>query len=146
MLRPRLQESHSKQTDSYIVFLKDGNYVFCNFRNWKCSFFSCFFFQRRGVQSRKMLPYFPYRDDGKLIYRKIKCMVWQYVRTWVFEEYYRNVLWFKKKKKTNEKPNFNDTSFRLCKNMHRLTFSYDISANKSRQNKQLRRKNFRYFG
>ena len=30
------------------------------------------FKQKRGVDDKEKLPYYPYRDDGKLLYQKLK--------------------------------------------------------------------------
>ena len=37
------------------------------------------FFQKRGVDDREKLPYFPYRDDGLLIWQQIRSYVEEYV-------------------------------------------------------------------
>ena len=39
--------------------------------------------QIRGVADRKKLPYFPYRDDGYLVWKQIKSFVKDYVRLYV---------------------------------------------------------------
>ena len=39
----------------------------------------CDCFQARGIDDRKKLPYFPYRDDGELIYKATEDLVKDYV-------------------------------------------------------------------
>ena len=59
---------------------------------WKNS--SLFLFQTRGVADRKKLPYFPYRDDGGLVWKQVKSFVKDYVRLYVQSrpiEYFVNI-------------------------------------------------------
>ena len=43
------------------------------------SLFSFSYYQARGIDDRKKLPYFPYRDDGELIYKAMEDLVKDYV-------------------------------------------------------------------
>lgn len=36
-------------------------------------------FQKRGVDDQEKLPYFPYRDDGYLIWKQLQSYVQEYV-------------------------------------------------------------------
>lgn len=42
------------------------------------------FLQHRGVDDKTKLPYFPYRDDGEVIFSAIEAMVKEYVEQCVF--------------------------------------------------------------
>ena len=50
-------------------------------RNWSqnLSFLAVLFQQRRGLDDKELLPYFPYRDDGEQILEVIENMVKEYV-------------------------------------------------------------------
>ena len=40
--------------------------------------------QARGIDDRSKLPYFPYRDDGEVIYQAMEDLVNDYVNLWVY--------------------------------------------------------------
>ena len=48
-------------------------------RSQNPSFPVVFFQQRRGLDDKELLPYFPYRDDGEQILEVIENMVKEYV-------------------------------------------------------------------
>ena len=41
------------------------------------------FYQARGIDDRNKLPYFPYRDDGEIIYKAIEDLMKDIVNLWV---------------------------------------------------------------
>ena len=43
------------------------------------SFFTFYVSQKRGVDDRNSLPFFPYRDDGEVMYDAIGAMVKDYI-------------------------------------------------------------------
>lgn len=45
--------------------------------------FSGLFYQARGIDDRNKLPYFPYRDDGEIIYKAIEDLMKDIVNLWV---------------------------------------------------------------
>ena len=45
--------------------------------------FSGLFYQARGIDDRSKLPYFPYRDDGEIIYIAIEDLMKDIVNLWV---------------------------------------------------------------
>ena len=45
--------------------------------------FSGLFYQARGIDDRNKLPYFPYRDDGEIIYKAIEDLIKDIVNLWV---------------------------------------------------------------
>ena len=49
-------------------------------------FVSCCLYslKSRGVDDKTKLPYFPYRDDGEVLFSAIEDMVEEYVQQWVF--------------------------------------------------------------
>ena len=45
--------------------------------------FSGLFYQARGIDDRSKLPYFPYRDDGEIIYKAIEDLMKDIANLWV---------------------------------------------------------------
>ena len=64
----------------FVAFHQQDNLLFFTFGSPRKNTFVLYFFhQRRGLDDKELLPYFPYRDDGEKILEVIENMVKEYV-------------------------------------------------------------------
>ena len=62
-----------------IELAKRKNFMYLVFRSLTQTSVLYLFQQRRGLDDKELLPYFPYRDDGEQILEVIENMVKEYV-------------------------------------------------------------------